>query len=265
MGSSSPNFRGENLKRYLSCHHLDIPMQPFTYNNTIKIHNSCGGKYTPRQPKDDTGFCWATKNPTKKSTTSFAASSGSVHSSTSCVVRPVLWLLTARQAAGQLAETMGNPGGRWENRNKSHTYIAAISYYSHTPIWRQKKHVRNWFFGVYWHSTICYLWMRDMQFLHLNVQILNPTYFRFEFSHCLYIFFQTIEGQKNNIEFTGESVGWLRNHADLRWKDEAEKAKASWPLSIGRKIYPNDTHIIWVFPKIGKHPNMDGENNGKPY
>jgi len=22
---------------------------------------------------------------------------------------------------------------------------------------------------------------------------------------------------------------------------------------------------IWVFPKIGKHPKMDGENNGKPY
>ena len=22
---------------------------------------------------------------------------------------------------------------------------------------------------------------------------------------------------------------------------------------------------IWVFPKIGKHPEMDGENNGKPY
>ncbi len=23
--------------------------------------------------------------------------------------------------------------------------------------------------------------------------------------------------------------------------------------------------FIWVFPKIGKHPKMDGENNGKPY
>ena len=23
--------------------------------------------------------------------------------------------------------------------------------------------------------------------------------------------------------------------------------------------------INWVFPKIGKHPEMDGENNGKPY
>ena len=76
--------------------------------------------------------------------------------------------------------------------------------------------------------------------------------------------FKTIEGQKNNIKFTGEfGRVVVSNHVDLRWKDEAEKAKASWPLSMGRKIYPNDTNIYGCFPKIGKHPNMDGENNGK--
>ena len=25
-----------------------------------------------------------------------------------------------------------------------------------------------------------------------------------------------------------------------------------------------EQQIKWVFPKIGKHPKMDGENNGKP-
>ena len=31
------------------------------------------------------------------------------------------------------------------------------------------------------------------------------------------------------------------------------------------KLLFETLNLIWVFPGIGKHPKMDGENNGKPY
>ena len=39
------------------------------------------------------------------------------------------------------------------------------------------------------------------------------------------------------------------------------------PVSGDFHIWLNDCEnmSIWVFPKIGKHPKTDGENNGKPY
>ena len=74
----------------------------------------------------------------------------------------------------------------------------------------------------------------------------NPTYFRFEFSHWRLVF-SNDWGIKKTIEFTGEFGRVVSNHADLRWKDEAEKWKhPGHKLSIGRRIdLPQRYKHIW--------------------
>jgi len=39
---------------------------------------------------------------------------------------------------------------------------------------------------------------------------------------------------------------------------------ATGPVDEKKRLTKKCTISIWVYPKIGKHPKMDGENNEKP-
>ena len=49
--------------------------------------------------------------------------------------------------------------------------------------------------------------------------------------------------------------GWL----------EYDRFFLGWYIFRGELLDLLVSGRVWVFPKIGKHPKMDGENNGKPY
>ena len=69
----------------------------------------------------------------------------------------------------------------------------------------------------------------------------------------------SVNGVETTDDFKAHMLAW--HHTSNCLLSSKISVCYSWQyfrVSSEHRIY------IWVFPKIGKHPKMDGENNGKP-
>ena len=85
---------------------------------------------------------------------------------------------------------------------------------------------------------------------------------------------QTLRTKKSQLEshdwcewffFSANNQNIWGTKPSAFWKQVVIHGRYVWMLRKIPKHSPMEVEIMWVFLKIGKHPKMDGENNGKPY